>query len=324
MKKLHLLPIIGILGVLFIPEIVFAQNINTDTTSTTIGSTQFGVVLSESDLQTIMQSSVALTCSGPTDARICTPAGNGTSTAFVRVNQLPGSFTDSPTGTVSSFAQPNFACGATNGLSDGCIILNGAFDNQDPSQTAPGGFGGTGANQLVGDINTNINIGDGGATAGMPDGFLAFTLSPAVSGGSSATIDQFIDHSIDLGGGSLMVFQQRDATIGAGNIIPDTAMAGGALTLVAFSTTFPNLSQQVPFADIGLVSRTRINQGPADGFGALNLDGTFNFPASINNAGLGLTPGIGFPDVGQFVTPGLNTGINGPDFGPEFNGFAFP
>jgi len=316
MKKLHQLLTIAILGSVLIPGMVFAQNINTDTTSTTVGSTQFGTVLTPVELQRVMQSSVALTCTGPVDARVCTPgAAQGTSTAFVRVNQLPGSFTGSPTGTVST--NPNFACGPTGGGSPGCIILNGAFDFQQPSQTAPGGFGGSGPNQLVGNINTNINIGDGGATAGMPDGFVAFTMTPFVAGGSPATIDQFIDHTIDLGGGSLMVFEQRDATIGAGNLIPDTALAGGPLALQTFATTFPNLAQQVPNADIGMVSRTRITQGAADGFGALNLDGTFDFPASI-------FAGLDFPGQGTFVTPGLNTGINPVGFGPEFNGFAFP
>jgi len=327
MKKLHLLSIIGILGVFFAPVTSFAQNINTDTTSTTLGSTQFGVVLSNTELQTIMQSSVALNCAGPVENRVCTPVGNGTSTAFVRVDQLPGSFTDRPVRPISS--NPNFACGPVASSTD-CSDLNvpGNLSGGLIFLTSPdvgvNGVGVTGPNQLIGDINININLGDGGATAGMPDGFIRFTLDPAVAGGSSATIDQFIDHSINLGGGSLMVFQQREATIGAGNLIPDLAMSdpeNNPLTLLTFSTTNPNHTLALPALDIGLVSRTIINQGAADGFGALNLDATFNFPASQANGGLG--PG-GFPAQGTFVTPGLNTGINAVGFGPEFNGFAFP
>jgi len=306
MKIRHLLTV-GILSGVLLASTAFAQNINTDTTSTTVGSTQFGTVLTPLDLQTVMQSTVALTCTGPVDARVCAPtAGQGTSTAFVRVDALPGSFTDSPTGTVS--AQPNFACGSTasaaTNLSGNCTLnmeMTGGVSTV--SQTAPA-FSGT--RQLVGNIDTNIVVGDGGATAGMPDGFMAFTMDPATG---AATIDQFITHTIDLGGGSLMVFNQRDATIGAGNLIPDPI--GDPLTLVAFTAA----SQQAAVmpANLGLVSRTTLAQGAADGFGGLNLD------VQTEWTGAGGT----FPAAGSFVTPGLNTGLTSATF-PNFPGFAFP
>ncbi|GEM_PF-5986019 len=307
--KIHRLFTLGILGAVLLAGTAFAQNINTDTTSTTVGSTQFGVVLNELDLQTIMQSSVALTCAGPVDARTCTPAGNGTSTAFVRVDALPGSFTDSPTGAVSSL--PNFACGPTASSLNCALNLSvvGAPPG-DQAQTAPNFTG----RQLVGNIDTSITVGDGGTTVGMPDGFLNFTLNPATG---EATIDQFIDHSIDLGGGSMMVFQQRDATTGGA---PIGTIDDPALTLVAFTALdIPSLGLTTPIPATGMVSRTILNQGNADGFGGLNLDVSVNFP--------GQGAGADFPLQGTFVTPGLNTGINpaaGSGFGPEFNGFAFP
>ena len=305
--KIHRLLTVGVLGGALLTGTAFAQNINTDTTSTTVGSTQFGQILSAANLATIMQSSVALTCTG-TASRTCTPAGNGTNAAFVRVNALPGSFTDSPLGTVS--ALPNFACGqATTSLLCGANMSTlGALPGAQ-AQTAPNFTG----RQLIGTINSNITVGDGGATPGMPDGFLAFTLDPVTG---ATTIDQFINHSIDLGGGSLMVFQQRDATTG-GALIPTI---GAPLTLVAFTAlNVPSLGGATPLPALGMVSRTVVNQGNAGGFGGLNLDVTVRFP--------GAGAGSDFPLTGTFVTPGLNTGINplgGSGFGPEFNGFAFP
>jgi len=327
MKKLHQLLTITILGSFLIPQIIFAQNINTDTTSTTVGSTQFGTVLNPVDLQTVMQSTIALTCAGPVDARVCTPsAAQGTSTAFVRVDQQPGSFTDSPTGTVS--AVPNFACTPVveaTFCTGNMTTIAGAIGRRE--QTAPDFTG----RQLVGTINSNIVVGDGGATAGMPDGFMAFTLDPSTG---DATIDQFITHTINLGGGSLMVFNQREATIGLGNTIPDPI--GGPLTLVPF-TALDRLAdlccgggtQVVPLIPaVGMVSRMTLDQGAADGFGALQRDVTTNFVGTIG------LPGAEAPFVRSFVTPGLNTGLNASDtvlglpvggfFGPEWDGFVWP
>jgi len=321
--KIHHLLAVGILGGGLLVGTAFAQNINTDTTSTTVGSTQFGTVLAPLDLQQVMQSTVALTCTGPVDARVCTPgAAQGTSTAFVRADQLPGSFTHSPTGTLS--ATPNFACGSLAVNSNDCQLtmtnINEALG--DLQQTAPA-FGVLGtARQLVGNINSNITIGDGGATAGMPDGFIAFTMDPATS---DTTIDQFITHSIDLGG-SLMVFNQRDATIGLGNTIPDPI--GGTLTLLPFtSRNTQTLGAVVGGTQIptNLVSRMTLAQGPADGFGGLNLDVSVNWQGELTT----IEEITNLPFSGTFVTPGLNTGINpqpifGVQFPAEFNNFAFP
>ncbi len=65
-----------------------------------------------------------------------------------------------------------------------------------------------------------------------------------------------------------MIFNQRDATIGAGNLIPDPI--GGPLTLTPFSAVdTQDVGVVLPL--LGLVSRTTLTQGPADGFGSLNL-----------------------------------------------------
>jgi len=329
---IHKLVLPVLLGSVLLSGTAYSQQIQTNTSATTQGSTQFGYLPNGVDLGVFMQTTVAPTCTTvSTNVQLCTSDGGtavGDNDNFVRVDQMPGSFTDRPIKTISS--NPNFACGRV-ASSTNCSDLNvpgnlsgGLIFLTSPGGVGPSGVGVTGPNQLIGNINTNINLGDAGATAGMPDGFIAFMLDPAVAGGSSATIDQFIDHSIDLGGGNIMVFQQREATIGAGNLIPDLAMsdpANNPLTLLPFLTTFANHTLALPAFDIGLVSRTMINQGAIDGFGALNLDETFNFPASQENGGLG--PGW-FPTQGSFVTPGLNTGINAVGFGPEFDRFGFP
>ncbi len=291
MRK-YLLNTGGILGVFLLSSSVFAQNISTETTSATIGSTQFGIVLTPENLGTFMQSTVSPSCAGPIDARICISLGadglSGTSDDFVCLDSLPGSHTSSPFGTVST--EPNFACGPTSRSSE-CVTLMQNTNGTGGPQTAPDFTG----RRLVGLIESDIVLGDG-ATAGMPDGFMRFTFDPATS---DATIDQLIDHRIDFGGGIGMDFQQRSATIGAGNLIPDPI--GDPLSLVAFPA--PDMVTAADMGDTGMISRMDLAQGTADGFGALTLDVTTHFPAGI--------PGkLAFPGEGMFVTPGLNTGVD--------------
>ncbi len=290
--KIHQLLTAGFLSVFLLAGTAFAQNIQTDTTSTTVGSTQFGILMTPSDLGTVMQSAVDPSCSGPTDARVCTSLGAdgtaGTFDDFVRIDALPGAHTSSPiAGEVSS--QANFACGPT-ASSNNCVGLLNNTDGTGGPQTAPNFSG----RQLVGLIDVDISVGDGGATPGMPDGFMRFTLDPA---SGNATIDQFIDHTVSLGSEN-MLFQNRTATVGLGNPIPDPI--GDPLTLVTFVAAADNAG--VP-ANVDMVSRTNIQQGNADGFGGMTLDMTVNFP-------VGSSAATEFPAVGQFLTPGLNTGID--------------
>ncbi len=302
--KLYLMLTLGFCCILFFADPVLAQNINTNTTSTTVGSTQFGTLLSPADLGVIMQSTVAPTCTGPNDARDCGLFGldgiAGTNDDFFRKDAMPGAYTSSALGIVS--VNPNFACGPTVS-STSCVNLMQNTSGMGGPQT---GVNFTGRD-LVGQINTDIRLGDG-TTAGMPDGFLRFTLDPATG---DASIDQLIDHQIDLGGGNVMDFVQRDATIGVGNLIPDPIR--GPLTLLPF-TAPAQLSGGL--GDVGLVSRLQLKQGAADGFGGLNLDVSANFPAGA--------PGkLAFPSEGMFVTPGLNTGIDSSLI-PGLDGIGFP
>lgn len=302
--KRHRMFTLGLWAVLFLAAPAFAQNINTNTTSTTIGSTQFGALLSPAELGVVMQSSVAPTCAGPNDARICSSLGldgvAGTNDDFSRINAMPGAHTSSVLGTVSS--NPNFACGPASS-SNNCTNLMQNTSGMGGPQTALDFTG----RDLIGQINSDVAVGDG-VTAGMPEGFMRFTLDPATG---DATIDQLINHQIDLSGGSIMDFAQRDATIGAGNLIPDSI--GDPLTLVPF-TAPAQLAGGL--GDVGLVSRLQLSQGGADGFGGLNLDVSANFPAGA--------PGkLAFPTEGTFLTPGLNTGVDSVLI-PGVDGFGFP
>lgn len=297
---------LGIVGLGLVASTAFAQNIQTNTTSTTVGSTQFGFVITPGQLATVMQAATPPTCTGPVDNSVCTSLGPdgtlGTSDDFQRINALPGTHTSSPiAGQVSSLS--NFACGPT-GSSNDC---QGDFDNGgEIEQTAPSFSG----RQLVGNLNMDVNLG-GEGFAGMPTGFMKFTLDPSTG---AATIDQLIQHTVGD-----MTFQSRDATIGYGNLIPNIA---GPLSLVAF-TALDAGDGLPPSPGTGMVSRLLLNQGPnhGGGFGALNLDVTFNFPASSGDPpGL---PSNDFPREGDFVTPGLNTGIDSRLI-PGADVFGFP
>ncbi len=305
MVNMSRLILAGVLGLAFSAGGAFAQNIQTDTTSTTMGSSQFGFVITASQLQTVMQAVNTPDCGAGrnpvTNLMVCSGFNTGASNDFERINALPGALTDSPFGVVDTV--PNFACGATVDSFACFSLFENAFDQQG-AQTAPNSTG----FDLIGNINTDIDLG-GAGTAGMPEGFIRFTLNP--TGGfppfGSATIDQFIDHTIDMGGGNDMVFQQRDATIGYNQPIP---VIGGALSLVPFSISPSHQRNAVP-DQTGMVSRMIIAQGPADGFGALDLDLTVNFPAG-NFAGTDFPADSngGSTGLGTFVTPGLNTGID--------------
>ncbi len=297
---------LGILGLSLVASTAFAQNISTNTTSTTVGSTQFGFVIGAAELATVMQATTAPTCTGPSNARVCTMPGAdgtaGTGDDFVRINALPGSHTSNPFNRVDTL--PNFACGPA--VNSNSCTMNPPMSSPAGGgpQTAPNFDGRT----LVGTISTDANLG-GAGTAGMPTGFMRFTLNIPTTGAATATIDQLIQHTVELTGAvtpstGSMTFAQRDATIGLNNPIGtpgDATTIGAPLTLVPFNPAAS--STGLPSATTGMVSRLALNQGNADGFGGLGLDMTVNFP-------LVGAVGTAFPAVGQFVTPGLNTGID--------------
>ncbi|MBN4053219.1 hypothetical protein JYT92_00565 [bacterium AH-315-L15] len=294
--KIYRLFAVGILSVFLLVGPAFAQNIQTDTTMTTVGSTQFGFAMTPAQLATVMQATVAPDCgTGRDTAGLMTCDGGvlqGLNDAFVRISAMPGSHTGNPFGTISTL--PNFACGPAARSGD-C--------SQFDSTPGPGGTQGPGgANQFVGDVNIDIDLG-GVGTPGMPQGFMRFTLNATAN---ATTIDQFQDHTISLGAEN-MVFRQRAATIGLGNPIPDPI--GGPLTLVSFDS-IPAASG-LP-TSTGMVTRLDLDQGNADGFGALNLDQTFDFPAGTNSS-----LNVDFPDEGSFVTPGL--AIGGTVAAPTFD-----
>ncbi|MFY9270012.1 MAG: hypothetical protein WAO55_09730 [Candidatus Manganitrophaceae bacterium] len=312
MKKTYFFTL-GILGLSLVASTAFAQNISTNTTSTTVGSTQFGFVINAAGLGAVMQANAAPTCTGPSNNQVCTLVGAdtiaGTGDDFVRVNALPGAHTSTPFNQISTL--PNFACGPT-ATSNNCILNMNNTDGTGGPQTAPNFTGRT----LVGTISTNANLG-GDTTPGMPTGFMKFTLNvPGGGGAATATIDQLIQHTVELTGAvtpstGSMTFAQRDATIGLNNPIGtpgDATTIDDVLTLVPFTPS--DTQTGLPSATTGMVSRLALDQGNADGFGALGLDMTVNFPL------VGAT-GTGFPSVGQFVTPGLNTGI-------DFTGNSIP
>ncbi|MBN4050104.1 hypothetical protein JYT17_00620, partial [Nitrospira defluvii] len=121
--KLHRILLTGFLGVFLMAGSAFAQNINTNTSVTTLGSTQFGFEITGTQLETVMQAAVgSLDCGAGrvAGAMTCNGVGDGTSTAFVRVDGMPGSFTDSPIpGEVWAAGEQNFACGRIIGGAGG-------------------------------------------------------------------------------------------------------------------------------------------------------------------------------------------------------------
>lgn len=148
----------------------WAQNIQTNTTSTTLGSTQFGFAITPEQLQTVMQSANPLSCGARTAGVMDCTLDN-----FAKATGMPGSFTGNPNKIV--WSEADFGCGTP------CATEGGA----DP-QTAPDFAG---PNTLSGTINSNIDLGLGTAT-GDPfhaAGHITFILNPA---NQSASIDQLV------------------------------------------------------------------------------------------------------------------------------------
>jgi hypothetical protein len=241
-----------------------------------------------------MQSVTPLTCDARTGGVMNCSLDN-----FQKAPGLPGAFTSSPIPGVS--AASNFACGPTTSSAN-CLSLLDRIDGGEiveNVQTAPH----TDGRDLAGTLNSTIDLG-GAETPGMPTGFISFILDPGTGG---ATIDQLVEQTVSLGDGSEMSFAIQNRTVGYNNPIDGL--------LVPFSS--PDTFTFVPPPEgLGMVSAMSLNQGPAGGFGALDLDVTVNFPATMTG------PGTDFPPSGAFLTPGLNTGIDSPLLsGPDSAGF---
>ena len=345
--KIYRLSILGFLSFFLFANISFAQNIQTNTSSTTMGSTQFGFEPDPQFIEMVMELDTTAAGNLVCSARVagvmdCSSASPNTNTGFIRTDGLPGSFTHSPIpGVIHGMVgtgpgrvplpfltgpRANFCgTGTFPANSDGCpgmIFLGGSFN---PLITAPN----SSARDFIGVLTNSVSFGTGATTA--PNGFASFSIDSNLAT-ENTTVDQFIESTVSLGGTQNMVFRQRDITLmdpagtGFTTAIPDllgTTQGDLDASLTGFtSSTNPEV---LPFR-INMLSRVTIDQdGAADpqgNFGGMNLDVQTRFiSASLTNA-LG-----GFPNSGDFLTPGLNTGIDpnaSSGFGLEWNGQAFP
>ena len=360
MKKNKLSLIVGLLGVFVLAGTAFGQNIQTNTTATTMGSTQFGFDVDQEFVEIIMELDTAAAGNLSCDTRsggvmTCSSTGsdaaNPDSTDFVRLDGLPGSFTDSArpgvingmTGTGpgrTGVALVNFACGPNGGNADNCPNLH----TNSVAFTGPDSLN----RDFIGTLVNSVSFGTGATTA--PNGFSSFTLSEdgANPGLFLGSIDQFIDSTVSLGGTQNMVFRQRDATIGtdlSGDLASASQTDATAAAVIPSFVTNPDRGVMnvgsaprtgpgnctfffLQCEPINMTSRVSIDQdGAADpqgNFGGMNLDVQVRF---IGNTDSPIPGNSSQPDSGDFLTPGLNTGINpnaASGFGTEWNGQAFP
>jgi len=296
--RLHRALFTGMLGVFLLVGSAFAQNIDTQTTSTTIGSTTFGYLPTSADLEIFMNAGAGtMTCVLAAGINTCTPTvGNDLENSYVRLPGMPGSFTDSPiAGTVSTTA--NFACGASVLRGDDCNANMGdrSVNTTDPfGQTIPTA---SNSRDLVGTLSLAIALGDG-TTVGMPSGFINFSLDPSVAAGTE--FDQLIDSNISLGVAGDMRFQQRDATIGAaGTLVLADLDAATPTTLTLVPFTSPATIAGNGMTGVGMVSRSLITQPDAAFGGATPF---------VTDVSVVFNGGGGQPANGQFIIPGLATG----------------
>ncbi len=265
---------VGTLVVLLGALPVWAQNIQTNTTSTTLGSTQFGFAITPAQLQTVMQSANALTCGARTAGVMDCTLDN-----YVKATGMPGSFTGNPNKIV--WSEADFGCGAP------CATEGGA----DP-QTAPDFEG---PNTLSGIIESTIDLGLGTAS-GDPfhaAGHITFTLNPA---NQKASIDQQVLQEINTAGGLIVAFMETD--------LAPSFIAGVDSTVFSFAgpvdmTTGMQLTQT---GEQGLPSSTPFT---------LNVTTPFVYGEPFN-AGVAGFKGSAFPIPEEFSTPGLNTQPDNP------------
>lgn len=265
---------VGTLVVLMGALPAWAQNIQTNTTSTTLGSTQLGFAITPGQLQTVMQSTTAPTCGARTAGVMDCTLDN-----FAKAVGMPGSFTGNPNKII--WAEADFGCGLTCGTEGGA----------DP-QTAPP-F--PGPNTLTGTINSNIDLGLGTVT-GAPfhaAGHISFTLDPTTQ---TASIDQLVIQEINAAGGLTVTFTETD--------LAPTFTAGTDPSVFSFSGPV-NMTTTMVLTQTG-------EQGPSTSTPfALNITLPFPYAEPFNLGTTGLT-GSSFPLPNTFVTPGLNTQPDSP------------
>lgn len=283
--RIRQLMTLGTLGVFLLAGAAFGQNIQTNTTSTTLGSTQFGFAITAAQLGTVMQSVTAPTCGARTAGVMdCTLVN------YVKAVGMPGSFTGNPNKVV--WARADFGCGTA------C----GTFGGPDP-QTSPDFDG---PNTLTGLITSTIDLGLGTATgdAFHSAGHITFNLNPATM---AASIDQQIVQEINNAAGLSMVFTETDAA-------PTfTASPIGGLPFEV-AATFPgpvNMTAGMTLTqtgDSGIPSATPFE---------LNVTVDFPYGRAWNNQISGFT-GSDVPPERAFQTPGLNISPTNPDEFPVF------
>jgi hypothetical protein len=280
---------LGTLGGFLLAGTAFGQaNITTNTTSTTLGSTQFGFAITSAQLGTVMQSVTAPTCGARTAGVM-----DCTLTNYVKAVGMPGSFTGNPNKLV--WARADFGCGQLCGTEGGPA-----------PQTAPAGF--TGPNTLTGLINATIDLGLG-TTATDPfhaAGHITFTLDPTATGGT-ASIDQQIVQNINNAAGLTMSFTETD-------VAPSFTASANSEVLAGFGgpvnmTAGMQLTQT---GDSGIPSVTPFT---------LNVTVPFPYGQPWNAfPAPGASPftGSNFPTERAFDTPGLNISTTNPDEFPVF------
>lgn len=272
---------LGTLGVFLLAGVAFGQ-ITTNTTSTTVGSTQFGFVITPQQLATVMQSTTAPTCDA---ARNCTLDN------YQKAVGMPGSFTGNPNKVV--WTRADFGCG----------LLCGTQGGPDP-QTAPAGF--TGPNTLTGLITTNIDLGLGTAATDSfhQAGHITFTLNPTTM---AASIDQQIVQNINNATGLTSTFSETDVapTFTASTNSEVLAGFGGPVNM---DTTMV-LTQT---GDSGIPSTTPFTLNVAVDFPYAQPWNAFPAPGGSPFTG------SNFPTERAFQTPGLNISTTNPDQFPVF------
>lgn len=289
--RIRQLMTLGTLGVFLLAGAAFGQNIQTNTTSTTLGSTQFGFAITSAQLGTVMQSVTAPTCGARTAGVMDCTLDN-----YVKAVGMPGSFTGNPNKIV--WTRADFGCG----------LLCGTNGGPDP-QTAPA-FGGAAGevNTLTGVINSNIDLGLGTAATDPfhAAGHITFTLDPATM---AASIDQQVVQNINNAAGLTISFTETDrnapgATFTA-SADPDQFAFDGPVNLTAGM-------QLTQTGDSGIPSAAPFT---------LNVTVPFPYAQSWNAfPAPGASPftGSNFPTERAFQTPGLNISPTNPDEFPVF------
>ena len=277
---------LGTMGVFLLAGVAFGQNIQTNTTSTTLGSTQFGFAITPAQLQTVMQSANALTCGARTAGVMDCTLDN-----YVKAVGMPGSFTGNPNKIV--WTRADFGCG----------LLCGTEGGPDP-QTAPVGF--DGPNTLSGVITSTIDLGLGTAPTDPfhSAGHITFTLDPATM---EASIDQQVVQNINNAAGLTMAFTETDVAPTFTASVNSEVLAGfgGPVNMTAGM-------QLTQTGDSGIPSATPFT---------LNVTVPFPYGQPWNafpDPGASPFAGSNFPTERAFQTPGLNISTTNPDEFPVF------